>query len=106
MTEDKSGLFKCAAANEFGEAHSSAMVKFEHSGMHFIHFSIEDFSVVHERYLQAYIHKTPMNASYLSIFVNVICVTVYLTVPTLEITGRSAVKFVNTISMLQIPLQV
>ncbi|VDM36816.1 unnamed protein product [Toxocara canis] len=31
MTEDKSGLFKCAAKSDFGEAHSSAMVKFEHS---------------------------------------------------------------------------
>ncbi|VDD87015.1 unnamed protein product [Enterobius vermicularis] len=31
MTEDKSGLFKCTAKSDYGEAHSSAMVKFEHS---------------------------------------------------------------------------
>lgn len=30
MTEDKSGLFKCNALSKFGEAHTSAMVKFEH----------------------------------------------------------------------------
>uniref|UniRef100_A0A915Q578 non-specific serine/threonine protein kinase n=1 Tax=Setaria digitata TaxID=48799 RepID=A0A915Q578_9BILA len=31
MTEDKSGLFKCTARNSYGESHSSAVVKFEHS---------------------------------------------------------------------------
>uniref|UniRef100_A0A183DJZ8 I-set domain-containing protein n=1 Tax=Gongylonema pulchrum TaxID=637853 RepID=A0A183DJZ8_9BILA len=35
MSEQKSGLFKCTAKNDYGEVDCSAMVTFEHSGSSF-----------------------------------------------------------------------